>query len=604
MSSPTEDIKARLDIADLIGEYLTLKPAGSGAFKAVCPFHQERTPSFYVSRTRQTWHCFGCNEGGDHFSFVQKMEGMDFRETLVLLAQKAGVVLPAFDVQASQNKNRLVEVNELAVKFFRSALINLPQAEVVRQYLHKRGVDDLTADLFKLGYAPDGWTTLTDALSAKGVTADELLKAGLSAKRERGDGVYDRFRHRLMFPIADVHGNIVGFTGRILTDEKKEAKYVNTPETALYKKSSVLYGLDKAKGEIRQEDRAVLVEGNMDVIASHQFSIANVVACSGTALTQEQLALLKRFTTNLYIAFDQDSAGKAATLRGLDLARQQEFSIRIITLPPDAGKDPDEAVRKDPAIWKKAIEDAVNIMDWIYRQSFARHPSSTPEGKKYIARELLPEIKRIPDLVERDGWIKKLAHDLAISETVLQEALSQSKNPPPPNTVPSPVKAKEGPVSTASSETWDQKREYGLLSLFLAKPDLFLYGMKELGWKAEEFADPQAQSLYEALRLGYDAGKFMSAPPGVPSGSSLRPPPTLTSEQLAFFDSCAFAAERDYADASLPDLKRELEHTVLALRAVRLRLRRTVLEDAMREAERAGDQARVLQLTQEFQALQ
>ncbi len=602
MSSPTEDIKARLDIADLIGEYLTLKPAGSGAFKAVCPFHQERTPSFYVSRTRQTWHCFGCNEGGDQFSFVQKMEGMDFREALVLLAQKAGVVLPEFDIQASQNKNRLVEVNELAVRFFRSALANLPQAEIARQYLQTRGVDDLTADLFKLGYAPDGWTTLVDALGSKGVAADELIKAGLAIKRERGDGVYDRFRHRILFPIADVHGNIVGFTARTLSDDKKEAKYVNTPETTLYKKSAVLYGLDKAKGEIRQQDQAVLVEGNMDVIASHQFSIANVVACSGTALTQEQLTLLKRFTTKLYIAFDQDSAGKAATLRGLDLARAQEFSIRIITLPPDAGKDPDEAVRKDPAIWKKAIEDAVNIMDWIYRQGFAHHPSSTPEGKKNIARELLPEIKRIPDPIERDGWIKKLAHDLAVSETVLQEALQASKLPP--TTVPvGPAAKPKQSVTSVQKETHEQTREYTLFGLFLARSDLFLYVLKDLAWKAEEFVDPQAQSLYEALRLSYDAGKFTSAFPGAPSGSSLRPPPTLTSEQLAFFDSCAFLAERDFSDAPLTDLKRELEHTVQYLRANRLRLRRTQLEEAMREAERAGDQTKAIQLSQEFQAL-
>ena len=174
----------------------------------------------------------------------------------------------------------MVEVNELAVRFFRSALANLPQAEIARQYLQTRGVDDLTADLFKLGYAPDGWTTLVDALGSKGVAADELIKAGLAIKRERGDGVYDRFRHRILFPIADVHGNIVGFTARTLSDDKKEAKYVNTPETTLYKKSAVLYGLAKAKGEIRQQDQAVLVEGNMDVIASHQFSIANVVACS------------------------------------------------------------------------------------------------------------------------------------------------------------------------------------------------------------------------------------------------------------------------------------------------------------------------------------
>ncbi|MBP7006395.1 DNA primase, partial [Patescibacteria group bacterium] len=531
----TEDIKARLDIADLIGDYLTLKPSGSGTFKAVCPFHQERTPSFYVSRSRQTWHCFGCNEGGDHFSFVQKIEGMDFREALQLLAQKAGVILPSFDVEASKNKHRLIEVSELAMRFFRSALVNLPQAEHARAYLLKRGVDELTADLFKLGYAPNQWSMLSEALMNKGVTADELVKAGLSAKRERGDGVYDRFRDRVMFPIADIHGNIVGFTGRILQDDKKEAKYVNTPETTIYRKSAILYGLDRAKGEIRQRDQVVLVEGNMDVIASHQFNIANVVACSGTALTQEQLALLKRFTTNLCIAFDQDSAGKAATLRGLDLARMQEFSIRIITLPPDAGKDPDDAIRKDPAIWKKAIDDAVNIMDWIYRQAFAHHPQSTPEGKKQIARELLPEIKRIPDAIERDGWLKKLAHDLAVSETVLQEALQQTKTAVIPMAAKPQVHSKdEG--SGVAPQTSEELREERFMSLLLARPEAFKEAKEKLGWEATEFNDPQLQSLYETLRLSYDAGKFMQAFPGVPSGSTLSPPPTLSSDQVALFN--------------------------------------------------------------------
>ncbi|MDP3794139.1 MAG: CHC2 zinc finger domain-containing protein, partial [Candidatus Uhrbacteria bacterium] len=211
MDAP-EEIKSRLDIADLIGEYLPLKPAGSGAFKALCPCHQEKTPSFYVSRPRQSWHCFGCDQGGDHFSFVEKIEGMEFREVLELLAQKTGVVLPKFDQQKASARKRLQEVNDLAVRFLRSALAQLPQAEHARQYLKQRGVDDLTADLFKLGYAPSEWTALSDALIKNGVTADELIQAGLSIKSDRGNGVYDRFRDRVMFPIADVHGNVVGFT--------------------------------------------------------------------------------------------------------------------------------------------------------------------------------------------------------------------------------------------------------------------------------------------------------------------------------------------------------------------------------------------------------
>jgi DNA primase len=307
MDAPQE-IKSRLDVADIIGEYLQLKPAGSGSFKACCPFHQEKTPSFYVNRPRQSWHCFGCDQGGDLISFVQRMEGLDFPDTLSLLAQRAGITLPEFNVAASSERKRLYEVNDLASRFFRSQLLSSPKAEAARAYVVKRGLDDLTADVWRIGYAPDAWSDLTDALKARGVTDAELIATGLVQKRDSG-GVYDRFRDRLMFSIYDVHGHIVGFTGRILpsaTPDQAAAKYVNTPETILYKKSSVLYGLDKAKGEIRRQNMAVIVEGNMDVVSSHQFGITNVVASSGTALTTEQLALLKRFTTNLAIAFDAD----------------------------------------------------------------------------------------------------------------------------------------------------------------------------------------------------------------------------------------------------------------------------------------------------------
>lgn len=305
MDAPQE-VKSRLDIVDIVSEYFPLKPGGSGAFKANCPFHQERTPSFYVSRPRQSWHCFGCDQGGDLISFVMKIEGMEFREALEHLAQKAGVQLPKFDGEKASQRKRIYEVNEMAMKFFRSTLEHAPEAEAARAYVKKRGLDDLTTDLFGIGYAPGSWDALTKALASKGVTEQEMLLAGLVAKSERGSGVYDRFRGRVMFPIADVHGNVVGFTGRILEGEecrvKSEVsrtpgvKYVNTPETSAYRKSAVLYGLDKAKGEIRRADLAVIVEGNMDVVGSHQFGVTNVVAASGTALTSEQLALLKRFT--------------------------------------------------------------------------------------------------------------------------------------------------------------------------------------------------------------------------------------------------------------------------------------------------------------------
>lgn len=608
----TQDIKTRLDIADLIGEYVTLKPAGSGTFKACCPFHHERTPSFFVSRTRQSWRCFGCNEGGDHFTFVQKIEGMEFREALILLAQKAGVTVPEFDMKQSGERHRLHEVNLLAAKFFQTALQTLPQAEHARAYIAKRGVDDLTSDLFKIGYAPESWQALSDALLKKDVTADELIRAGLALKRERGDGIYDRFRDRLMFPIADVQGNIVGFTGRILKEDVKEAKYVNTPETAVYRKSGVLYALEKAKGEIRRADLAVLVEGNMDAVSSHQFGISNVVACSGTALTAEQLHLLKRFTTNLAIAFDADSAGRTATVRGLDLARSQDFSIKIITLPPGAGKDPDEAVRKDPQIWKDAIASAVGIMDWLYVQAFSHEKKlHEPEGKKRIAQELLPEIRRIQDPIERDGWIRRLAQDLGVGEASLREAIQRSvqsdRKPlggPAQSIQAQKTQAVPRPDPLIDQDKPSHEREQHILASAVAHLSIFKRLSEELAWKAEEFEFAAHQTLYGKLLNAYTTAKIQSpAPTGLSAGHLLSLPPDLTSEERDAFEAIAFLAERDFLTQNVASLERDVQTLVSKLRSQRLTKHRQSLEEAMRQAERIGDQAQIAELLRQYQAL-
>ncbi len=601
---PIQEIKTRLDVADVIGEYLPLKAAGSNAWKANCPFHQERTPSFYVSRTRQSWHCFGCDTGGDIISFVEKIEGMEFREALELLAQKAGVELPKFDKEKASQKQRLVEINELAARFFRSVLSTLPQAEVARKYLEKRGVDDLTADLFKIGYAPDTWTALTDALQKRGVTAAELVAAGLSSKRERGEGVYDRFRGRLMFPIMDVHGHVVGFTGRILTDDKKEAKYVNTPETQIYKKSAVLYGLDKAKGAIRQQDLAVIVEGNMDVVSSHQFSVDHVVAASGTALTADQLGLLKRFTKNLAIAFDQDNAGNAATLRGLDLARQQDFNIKIITLPPEAGKDPDEAVRKDPALWKEAIKEAVNIMDWVYRNAFRGRKSDRPEDKKLIVRDVLNEVIRIADAIERDHWIRKLAKDIDASEIAIREVLDQVKGQakreprePRTTTAPATVVAEEGTEPTPSEQIADQ-----FVAGLIYREELWRFAHETLAPKLEWFEEPRLQALYTTLVSAYPLDNRPLVANGSPS-HSLRPPDGLAPDLAETLNRLAFAADRAFQDMTLDDIKRELKNGARALRDLWKARERRRLEEAMRDAERTGDQQTIAHLATAFRAL-
>jgi len=597
-----QDIKARLDIVDVVSEYIPLKPGGSGAFKANCPFHGERTPSFYVSRPRQSWHCFGCDQGGDAISFVMRMEGMEFREALEHLAQKTGVILPRFDGEKASFRKRLHEVNDLAMRFFRASLLQQPHANHARAYVLKRGVDDLTADLFHIGYAPESWDALTNALKSKDVTEAELIEAGLVGRREKGTGVYDRFRNRLMFPIADVHGNIVGFTGRILTDSKEEAKYVNTPETPVYRKSSVLYGLDKAKGEIRRKDLAVIVEGNMDVVGSHQFGVTHVVASSGTALTSEQLALIKRFTTNLAIAFDQDNAGNAATLRGLDLARTQDFNIKVIMLPPEAGKDPDDAVRRNPELWRQAIHDAVSIMEWIYRNAFRNRSTASPEDKKHIARDVLVEVKRIADPVERDHWIKKLAKDLDVGEQALRDAMVRTPVAATNRVATQDQKQVSDTRTLSIEKTPEELFETRLFALAVYRPELWKAAMAEK-IASEDFVDHAHGALYLVLVNGYDPDVSVQTDLAL-ANQTIRPPAFLTPDEVKTYNALAFLAEREFQGKPLDELKRELKMAADMLRLQRKKRERLQLEQEMREAERLGDQARILALLQRFQSLQ
>ena len=588
-----EEVKSRLDIVDIVGDYLQLKPSGSGSFKANCPFHQEKTPSFYVNRPRQSWHCFGCDQGGDMISFVQRMEGMEFPEALSYLAEKAGVELPKYDMKNSSEKKRLHEVNDLATRFFRGCLNNLPQAEIARAYVTKRQLDDLTTDIWRLGYAPDSWDLLTKALKEKEVAEDEMLRAGLVLKSDRG-GVYDRFRGRLMFPIADVHGNVVGFTGRIIDgvgaplvgaqDDMPNkagarpaptgnppAKYVNTPETAVYKKSNVLYGLDKAKGEIKRKDLAVIVEGNMDVIGSHQFNVTNVVCSSGTALTSEQLNLLKRFTTNLAIAFDADAAGNAATIRGLDLARTLDFSIKIITLPPEAGKDPDDAVRKDPELWKQAITDALPVVEWLYRNAFRQSDTSTPEGKKMVAAMLLPELKHISNAVERDAWMNRLAKDLGVSEDALREAM----------------KAVGAPLAGARSGRTDAHADRPAEG----RPQGSPLPEKHIRTTEDELFD----RIHAAIRLKPELEPLAESL----LGEYYRP----ISPDIEHLNFLAVLGDREYQDQSIDILRREMETDCELLKGRLTADRRTLLEQEMRDAERTGDTSRIADLIAQFNHL-
>lgn len=429
----TQLIKDKLDIVDVIGEYVELKRAGQ-SMKGRCPFHNEKTPSFMVNSERQSWHCFGCNKGGDIFSFIQEIEGMEFVEALKYLANRAGVQLTDFktDVYSSQ-KNRLKDIMKEAARFYHNILLKLPAAKAAREYISQRGLTEQTLIEWQIGFIPDQWDLLTQYLLKKGFSIDDLVASGLTIKKEQANaqtykGFYDRFRGRIMFPIQDIHGQVVGFTGRVLVEtEHSGGKYVNTPQTLLYDKSRIVFALDKAKQEIKKQDLIVMVEGQMDVISSHQAGMKNVIATSGTAMTEEQIRLLKRYSKNINIAFDADAAGQAAAKRGIDIALKEGMNVKVIRLPEGAGKDPDEAIKKNKEVWFDSVKNARDIMEWYFERALKNKNLQNPKDKQQTANELLPEIALLPYAVEQDHWLRELANHLHVEVEILREDIKKGQ---------------------------------------------------------------------------------------------------------------------------------------------------------------------------------
>lgn len=439
MLNPIEEIKNRLDIVEVIQQYVKLQKTGVN-YRALCPFHSEKKPSFFVSPSRQIWHCFGaCSEGGNIFKFIMKIEGVDFGEALKILAQKAGVELKKPDLKLKTERQRLAEINELACKFFEKQLQESKAGQEAKNYLLNRGLNEESIKKWRIGYAPESWQGLSDFLVGQGYTREEIEKAGLTIKRtpegrnQSGvDQFYDRFRSRIIFPIFDLNSQVIGFGGRIFGKKEKEevAKYVNIPNTLLYDKSRVLYGLDKAKLEIRKKDFAILVEGYIDAIMVSQAGFENVVATSGTALTPYQLKILKRYSENLLTAFDMDPAGDSATKRGIDLAQSQGFNVKVIMMPENF--DPADLIAKDAKKWESLVNNSKSILEFYFDTTFSRFDKNFPENKKTIAQILLPKIKTIPNKIEQSFWIQKLAKELEVKEAVIEEELKKIKIEPPP----------------------------------------------------------------------------------------------------------------------------------------------------------------------------
>jgi DNA primase len=424
MHSPVEQIKEKLGIADVIGSYIKIEKAG-GNYKARCPFHHEKNPSFFISPARNTFYCFGCGAKGDIFSFVELFEGIDFPGALKVLAEKAGVRLEFRDFATRDDTTKLFEIMEAAVEFYVKHLDRTPKA---REYLTSRGLDEKSTAAWRLGFAPAQWRALYDHLvEEKKFPVESVEKVGLIKRSERGEGdrYYDRFRGRIMFPLYDSSGRVIAFSGRFfeaMQEDKEEAKYINSPETPLFSKSKILYGFHRAKFAIRKVDFSILVEGQMDLLLSHQVGFANSVALSGTAFTTEHVELLRRLSNNLVIALDADPAGIASAGKSAGLALAAGMDVKVALLP--LGKDPADVIAEDKDIWRGAIRGSKHIIDF-YLDYLSQSISDQRKLKQEVHRLVIPFIAAIPNKMDQAHFIAETARRLGIGEEPVRDEVSK-----------------------------------------------------------------------------------------------------------------------------------------------------------------------------------
>jgi DNA primase len=529
--SVVDEIKDRLNIVDIVQPYVPLKKAGRN-YKGLCPFHAEKTPSFVVFPETGTWHCFGaCGTGGDIFGFIMKHDNLSFGEALEVLAQRAGVDLEPRSpqtVEADRHLDLLRQINLAAATYFHHLLLNSDEAVRARAYLEKRGLNRETIGRFQVGYARDQWDGLLGFLTSKSYGLDQIHEAGLIIQREDKSGYYDRFRGRIVFPIYDHRSKVIGFGGRILGEGVP--KYLNSPQTPLFDKSSVLYGLDQAKAGIRTGGEAVIVEGYMDVLMAHQHGINNVVAQMGTALTEAQLRLLKRFTQRFVLALDSDVAGDQATLRGLDVARQVmdrevvpvptprglirfeerlAADIRIVSLPP--GRDPDEVIRDSLSHWAQLVASAKPVMDYYFDALTADLDLSTARGKSEATRLIGPLIAEIGDRVQRTHYLQQLARMVQVDERSLWQQIRQATGDKTPS------RSRRAERAEAEEESIRLGLDEHCLAFVLFYPHLLTLAdqaMRACGeqpFQADDLDRPEDRAILEAWRQWLENGGLANA---------------------------------------------------------------------------------------------
>jgi len=605
---PSDEIKSRLDIVDVIRDYIQLKPAGVN-FRAICPFHREKSPSFVVSPEKQIWHCFGCGKGGDVISFVKEIEGLSFVEALRTLAPRAGVILKKENPALTSQRNRLLDAMSLAVEYYHRMLLDSPLAEEARDYLVKRGLTEKTIEDWQIGFSPDSWDDLMNLLKQKNFKENEIFLAGLAIKKENSNRFYNRFRNRLMFPINDANADPVAFTARVLPSreaEEKMGKYINSPQTQLYDKSKILFGLDKAKMTIKAEDLAILVEGQMDVITAHQHGYKNVVASSGTALTQEQLLLLKRYSQNIALAFDMDSAGQMAADRGIREAMNQEMNIKVIEVPD--GKDPDECIKNNPKTWEEAVQKAKPMMQYFFDKVLTGLKLDKVEDKRLAAKKLLPIIAKIENIIEKEHWLKELGTKINVGENYLREALSvtkatESRNYNQPKPLP------QAPIREVKTRA--EILTESLLALLLKFPIYLNYTADHL--PLERVEGDANMAVYKNLLIYYnnlnsngaDLASFfdyfnfrawLEEQAGALETEEASP-------LLLALDRLAILSDRDYYNLDTESAKAELLKIVIPLKKNFLSRALQETERALAQAEQERDQEKIKLLMLDLKAI-
>lgn len=577
MNDQVEQVKQKTDIVELVGQRVKLTKAGRH-FKGLCPFHSEKSPSFIVSAERQSYKCFGCAEGGDAISFLQKYEGMSFLEALETLAKRAGITLESYRPTSQDlQKKRLTELLQLAAQYYHYLLMEHKTGEEAREYLTKRGIGSEAKEVFNLGYAPNVWRGVSDFLILKkNYTAEELEMVGLVIRGEKG-GYYDRFRGRVMFPLRDHKGVVVGFSGRTLLKDEHEAKYINSPETVLYSKGKMLYGLYENREYIRKADRIVMVEGELDMIPSWQAGVKEVVAIKGSAFTNEQARLIARYTKNVLFALDADSAGQEAIKRAVKVADPYDLSIRVVQIV--GGKDPGDVATENAGMWREMVKGSVLFYDFIIESSSKKNGLNTGEGAKQISAEVIPVISEISNRVVQAHYVGVLAKKMGIPENVVYEEIERLRKKRELKILSETVKTiEQSPTSRR------EKVESYILSLLLQQPDLPKAGLKDAIF--EMFATPAIAKVIDLLlarEKPATIGEFAKSLP-----EELRP---VVDE----------AYLRDLSELTTKEIaEKEFVQSISELSSLALKEGMKKLTPEIAEAEASGNKEKLVELQERF----